>query len=192
MHTSIRRTLLWTCILSPALCGCSGTPTTSPGNDDGEITMKLTSPSFEAGATIPLEHTGDGDDVSPKLTWDAPPAGTKSLVLICDDPDAPAGTWVHWVLFNIPPDVTELPENMPTDKELKWGARQGKNSWEKDNIGYRGPNPPRGMGAHRYYFKLYALDKKLDLPAGATKKDVVKAMEEHILGKGELMGRFGH
>jgi Raf kinase inhibitor-like YbhB/YbcL family protein len=152
--------------------------------------MKLISTAFKEGETIPDQFTGDGDDVSPPLRWETVPAGTKSLALICDDPDAPKGTWVHWVLFNIPPEVTRLSENVsPKEKELPSGARQGANSW--GTIGYRGPDPPPGK-PHRYYFKLYALDKTLDLGAEATNEQVEKAMEGHVLGKGELMGRFGH
>jgi len=178
--------------VSLALCGCGGSTTPAP-HEDGGITMKLTSPAFGAGDAIPKEYTEDGTYVSPALRWQEVPGGTKSFALICDDPDAPDPdapkmTWVHWVLYNLPPDVSELPKGMPADKELPSGAKQGTNDFKK--IGYGGPAPPAGK-PHRYFFKLYALDTKLDLPAGATKAQVEKAMAKHILGKGELMGRFG-
>jgi Raf kinase inhibitor-like YbhB/YbcL family protein len=152
--------------------------------------MKLTSPAFKEGATIPDEYTCDGDNVSPALRWETVPAGTKSLALTCDDPDAPGGTWVHWLLYDIPPNLDRLPQNVPPVQQLPSGARQGTNSFQE--IGYGGPCPPRGKGPHRYYFKLYALDKTLDLPPGANIEQVEEAMKGHILGKGELMGRFGH
>jgi Raf kinase inhibitor-like YbhB/YbcL family protein len=150
--------------------------------------ITLTSPAFREGDTIPKQYTGDGKDASPPLQWDGGPEGTKSLALICDDPDAPRGTWVHWVLFNLPGDVRELAEGMPAEKVLTNGARQGKNDFGK--IDYGGPAPPRGK-PHRYFFKLYALDTLLDLQPGATKDQVVKAMEGHILTEGQLMGRYG-
>lgn len=148
--------------------------------------IKITSTAFDEGGMIPEKYTCDGIDISPPLTWTSVPDGTKSLALICDDPDAPLGTWVHWVLFNIPANINELPESIPPDKELENGAKQGRNGFRK--IGYGGPCPPNGT--HRYYFKLYALDTELDLKAGAKKKQLLKAMEEHILGKGQLMGRY--
>jgi len=148
--------------------------------------IKITSTAFEEGGMIPEKYTCDGIDVSPPLAWASVPEGTKTLALICDDPDAPLGTWVHWVLFNIPANINELPENIPPDKELENGAKQGRNGFRK--IGYGGPCPPRGT--HRYYFKLYALDTELDLKAGVKKKKLLKAMEGHILCKGQLMGRY--
>jgi Raf kinase inhibitor-like YbhB/YbcL family protein len=150
--------------------------------------FELSSPAFGAGADIPKQYTGDGKDVSPPLRWAEPPQGTKSFALICDDPDAPRGTWVHWVLFNLPADRRQLEEGVPTDGELPGGARQGKNDFGK--IGYGGPAPPPGK-PHRYYFRLYALDGPLDLAAGATRSQVVTAMKGHILAEGELMGRYG-
>lgn len=150
--------------------------------------MKLTSSAFQEGETIPKPYTGDGKDVSPPLRWSDVPAGTKSFALICDDPDAPVGTWVHWVLFNLPADRTELPEGVPTDKVVLGDARQGTNDFKK--IGYGGPAPPRGK-PHRYFFKLHALDTTLDLKESATKKDVEAAMKGHVLGQGQLMGKYG-
>jgi Raf kinase inhibitor-like YbhB/YbcL family protein len=149
--------------------------------------IELSSSAFQPGATIPQPFTGDGVDRSPPLRWSEPPDGTKALALICDDPDAPRGTWVHWVLFNLPGQVRELEEGVPTADELGNGARQGKNDFGK--IGYGGPAPPRGK-PHRYFFKLYALDTTLDLPAGATKAQLEQAMKGHILAEGQLMGTY--
>lgn len=146
----------------------------------------VTSSAFEAGGMIPSKYTCDGADVSPPLKWESVPERTASVALISDDPDAPMGTWVHWVLFNLPADAKELAENIPAEKSLPNGARQGKNDFNR--IGYGGPCPPGGT--HRYFFKIYALDAHLDLPAGATKQQLLKAMEGHILGDGELMGKY--
>lgn len=152
----------------------------------GKMDIRLTSTAFTDGGTIPQKYTCDGADVSPPLAWDNVPEGTKSFALICDDPDAPMGTWVHWVLFNLPADTRNLPEAVPPDKELPSGARQGTNDFRK--IGYGGPCPP--SGTHRYYFKLYALDTLLELPAGISKAQLLKAMEGHVLAEGQLMGRY--
>ena len=150
--------------------------------------MELKSSVFKNGETIPVKYTCDGDDISPPLSWSGAPAGTKSFVLIMDDPDAPMGTWVHWVVYNIPANVTNLPEKVPPEEKLKDGTLQGKNSWGR--IGYGGPCPPPPTGAHRYFFKLYAIDKVLSLGPGATKEKVLKAIEGHVLSKAELMGRY--
>jgi Raf kinase inhibitor-like YbhB/YbcL family protein len=150
--------------------------------------LELTSTAFTEGGTIPTQYTGDGKDVSPPLRWSGAPAGTRSFALICDDPDAPRKTWVHWVLFNLPADMNELPEAVPAERTLARGARQGTNDFGK--IGYGGPAPPRGHGAHRYFFKLYALDTTLDLQPGATKADVEAAMKGHVLAEGQLMGKY--
>lgn len=148
--------------------------------------IKITTRAFVPGGKIPGKYTCDGLDVSPPLAWTSVPEGTKTFALICDDPDAPMGTWVHWVLFNLPADIQELPENIPPERELESGAKQGMNDFRK--IGYGGPCPPGGT--HRYYFKLYALDTELDLEVGATKRELLKAMEGHILAEGQLMGRY--
>lgn len=148
----------------------------------------LTSSAFKDGATIPGKHTCDGVDVSPPLAWSGTPAGTRSVALIADDPDAPGGTWVHWVLYNLPAEVSELPENIAKVESLDLGgARQGRNDFRRP--GYGGPCPPPGP-AHRYFFKLYALDTRLELKAGAQKKDVEAAMEGHVLGSAQLMGTY--
>jgi len=145
--------------------------------------MQLTSTAFQEGTTIPKQYTGDGKDVSPPLHWSGAPAGTKSFALIADDPDAPRGTWVHWVVWNLPADQHELAEG-----KLPAGVRQGKNDFGKTSYG--GPSPPPGK-PHRYFFKLYALDTTLDLADGASKQQLEQAMKGHILGSGELMGKYG-
>jgi Raf kinase inhibitor-like YbhB/YbcL family protein len=155
---------------------------------EGVPAMQLTSSAFQEGAAIPKKHTADGADVSPLLKWQGAPQGTKSFALICDDPDAPRGNWVHWVIFNIPADKTELPEGVETAAMLADGSRQGKNDFRK--LGYGGPSPPPGK-PHRYFFKLYALDCALDLKEGAGKQEVEKAMANHILAQGQLMGKYG-
>jgi Raf kinase inhibitor-like YbhB/YbcL family protein len=145
--------------------------------------MRLASPAFDEGAAIPQKFTGDGMDVSPPLKWTDAPRETRSFALICDDPDAPRGTWVHWVLFNIPADAAGLEEGGRTD-----GARHGKNDFGK--LGYGGPAPPRGK-PHRYQFKLYALDTTLDLPEGSTKQQVEGAIKGHVVANAPLMGTYG-
>ncbi|MGB5618015.1 MAG: YbhB/YbcL family Raf kinase inhibitor-like protein [Desulfobacterales bacterium] len=148
--------------------------------------IQLTSTAFSDGAMIPKRFTCDGEDVSPPLSWSGLPAGTGSLALICDDPDAPVGTWDHWVLFNIPATATGLPEDVPAKATLDDGSVHGNNSWAR--LGYGGPCPP--SGTHRYFFKLYALDIELNLTSGATTSQLVKAMEGHILDQGQLMGKY--
>ena len=148
--------------------------------------MQITSSAFTEGGMIPAKYTCDGQDISPPLEWENAPTVTKSFAIISDDPDAPVGIWVHWVIYNIPPTIKELPENLPPHKIIENGAQQGTNDFRK--IGYGGPCPPRG--AHRYYFKLYALDKVLDSEPGLTKTQLLKAMEEHVLAQGQLMGRY--
>ncbi len=151
------------------------------------MTLSLTSPAFNHEGDIPNKHTCEGADVSPALSWSAPPAGTRTFSLIMDDPDAPAGTWVHWVLFDLPAQTRALPEGVPKTNELEDGSRQGRNDFSRP--GYGGPCPPRGA-AHRYFFKLYALDAVLSLSPGASKADLEKAMKGHILAEAQLMGRY--
>lgn len=147
----------------------------------------VASAAFAAGSAIPAKYTCMGPDVSPPITWEKIPEGTKSIALICDDPDAPMGTWVHWVIFNIPPDKKGLPEAVPADPHLPDGSIQGINDFRRH--GYGGPCPPPGK-PHRYFFKVYALDTTLDLGPNSRKSDVEKAMQGHILAQGQLMGTF--
>lgn len=148
--------------------------------------MKILSPAFQHEGMIPDKFSCKGQDISPPLKWENAPAGTRSFVLICDDPDAPVGTWDHWLLFNIPASVTELQEGVPAQVELPNGARHGKNSWGRKDYG--GPCPP--AGTHRYFFKFYALEVLLDLIPGVSKKELMNAMQGHILAQAELMGKF--
>ncbi len=152
------------------------------------MSLQVTSTAFAEGALIPQLYTADGPDVSPPLAWSGAPAETQSLAIICDDPDAPAGTWVHWVLFGLRPDLTTLPEDIAADGVVPGGAKQGTNSFHRP--GYGGPAPPPGP-AHRYFFKVYALDTTVVLDSGATKADLEAAMAGHILAEGQLMGRYG-
>jgi Raf kinase inhibitor-like YbhB/YbcL family protein len=148
--------------------------------------FRLTSTAFKDGEPVPRQYTCSGVNVSPPLEWPGVHKTAKTLAIIADDPDAPAGTWVHWVVYNLPADTMGIVENLPQDENLKGGGFQGKNDFEK--IGYGGPCPP--SGTHRYFFKIYALDGELPLKAGATKTDVEKAMEGHILAQTQLMGTY--
>lgn len=148
--------------------------------------FKVESPAFQDGGMIPKKYTCDGFDVSPPLIWTGIPAETKGIAVIVDDPDAPMGTWVHWIVYNILPGTKGLPENVPPLKTLSNGGKQGTNDFRK--TGYGGPCPPGGT--HRYYFRVYALDAEVDLDAGATKAELLKVMEGHVISEGELMGRY--
>lgn len=161
---------------------------TTQEKKEKEVNMqfKLTSPAFEDEGLIPEKYTCDAEDISPPLIWESVPEGTKSLAIICDDPDAPMGTWVHWVLFNLPPDTKELLENVSKTETLENSAKQGVNDF--GNIGYGGPCPPGGI--HRYFFKLYALDTILNLDAGINKAELLSAMDGHIIFETQLMGKY--
>lgn len=148
--------------------------------------MKLESKAFKAGGSIPAVHTCDGPDTAPDLVWTDPPEGTASFALLCDDPDAPAGTWVHWLAWNIPASARRLSEGTPRLPELPDGMRQGSNGFRR--LGYGGPCPP--SGTHRYFFHVYALDRKLELPAGSSRPALEQAMAGHILAEAELMGTY--
>lgn len=150
------------------------------------MAMKITSTAFADEGMIPRRFTCDGEDVSPPLGWQGLPDGAKSLALIADDPDAPRKTWVHWVLYNLPAARGDLPEGVPPERTLAGGGRQGTNDFGR--IGYGGPCPP--SGTHRYFFKLYALGAQLDLLPGATKEELLRAMEGHVLAEAQLMGRY--
>jgi Raf kinase inhibitor-like YbhB/YbcL family protein len=148
----------------------------------------LKSTAFPNGGAIPKKYTCDGADLSPALSWDDAPAGTESLALIVDDPDAPMGTWTHWLIWNIPAKATLLPEDTPKMNLLDNGARQGGNDFKR--IGYGGPCPPPGK-PHRYFFKLYALDARLEVKAGAVRSELEPALKPHVLAQTEWMGTYG-
>jgi Raf kinase inhibitor-like YbhB/YbcL family protein len=152
------------------------------------MAFELTSSAFKEGELIPKKYTCEGPDASPLLRWGNPPQGTRSFALIADDPDAPVGTWVHWVIFNLSADARELPEGVPAQDTLPSGPRQGLNDFKR--VGYGGPCPPPGK-PHRYYFKLYALDKVLDLKPRVTKAQILDASKGHVLAEAQLMGKFG-
>jgi hypothetical protein len=156
------------------------------GKEVQAMELKVTSAAFSEGGMIPSQYTCDGADKSPPISWTKGPEGTKSYALISDDPDAPVGTWVHWVIYNIPASVTSLAENIPKKARLDDGSLQGINDFKK--YGYGGPCPPGGT--HRYYFKVYALNTVISAEPGLTKKQLLKAMEGHILAQGQLMGRY--
>lgn len=167
----------------------ASTPNAIEKNTEEVTTMQnisISSRAFQAGGAIPPEYTCDGSNVSPALSWRGIPSTAKSIALIMDDPDAPMGTFVHWVLFNIPPDTTELPEGVPKNKTLDDGSSQGMTDFGR--VGYGGPCPPGGT--HRYFFRLYALDTMLNLQPGASRKQLDDAMKGHILAAGELMGNY--
>lgn len=154
----------------------------------GEVmALEIKSTVFNDGDSMDAKYTCKGVDVSPQLSWSEIPEGTQSFALICDDPDAPFMTWVHWVIYDIPADVTSLSEAVSEDETLPNGAKQGRNDFRK--IGYGGPCPPPG-GPHRYFFKLYALDTMLNLEPGMTKKALLKAMEGHIIEETQIIGKF--
>ncbi len=156
----------------------------------GSCTMSFTlkTTAFADKGEIPKKYTCDGADVSPALNWIDAPAGTQSFALIADDPDAPVGTWTHWIIWNIPPKTTTLLEGVSNVEESGDGTRQGKNDF--DRIGYGGPCPPAGK-PHRYFFKLYALDIKLDVKAGVSRNELERAVKGHVLSQTELMGKYG-
>jgi Raf kinase inhibitor-like YbhB/YbcL family protein len=150
------------------------------------VQVKLSSTAFQDNGSIPSKYTCDAENVSPPLAWSGVPSAAKSIALIVDDPDAPAKTWVHWVAYDLPASVTELPEDAKSQPSLAGGGKHGKNDFGK--LGYGGPCPP--SGTHRYFFKIYALDVETGLQPGASKEDLLRAMEGHTLKQGELMGTY--
>lgn len=173
-------------MLGVPLCLGMGASGSAAGEGGRNREMIVSSPAFDNGGMIPGRYACDGSDISPPLAWRLVPPSTRSFALICDDPDAPMGTWVHWVLYNLPAALRELPEKVPSREKLANGAIQGINDFRR--IGYGGPCPP--SGTHRYYFKLYALDTRLELAPGATRAQLEQAMAGHILAEGRLMGRY--
>ncbi|MCE1247257.1 MAG: YbhB/YbcL family Raf kinase inhibitor-like protein [Firmicutes bacterium] len=170
---------------SPAPSVSTTYGSTPEGGNNMEI--RLASPAFKEGETIPKKHSGQGADVSPSIVWDKIPPGTKSFALICDDPDAPSGNWVHWVIFNIDPSTTTIAENVPKNLQVLNNALQGKNDFGQ--IGYNGPMPPPGK-AHRYIFTVYALDTMLNLTSACSKAQLEEAMKGHIITQGKLTGLY--
>lgn len=174
-------------LVAPAV-SCGGSPShRDTAGDPSPKGFAIMSAAFHQGSFIPTRFTCLGEDVSPELAWTDPPAGTRSLALIVEDPDAPGGVWTHWVAFNMPAQARAMPENEPKQGRMPGGGLQGRNSFGR--IGYGGPCPPPGP-AHHYFFRLYALDSMLSLNPGARKSDVLAAMKGHILGETQLMGLF--
>jgi|APIni6443716594_1056825.scaffolds.fasta_scaffold126757_2 hypothetical protein len=179
------------CLLVISLVACAPTqllpPSETQSTKEAAMSFEISSPAFQNGESILSKFSCDGEDISPALAWTEPPAGTQSFALIMDDPDAPMGTWVHWIIFNIPASSRGLDEGLQTSR-LADGSLQGKTS--AGTTGYHGPCPP--SGTHHYFFKLYALDTTLSLSADADKMELLKAMDGHILANSELMGTFKH
>jgi hypothetical protein len=175
-------------LIATAMLGCLITAGGADKINSKKImNLSITSAAFSEGQPIPAKYSCEGSDISPPLKWTSVPANTKSFALIMDDPDAPAGTWVHWVLYDLPANATGLPEDVAKTQFVAGNAKQGLNTWPR--LGYGGPCPPPGK-PHRYFFKLNALDVMLDLKPGATKKDVETAMKGHVLAEGQLMGTY--
>jgi len=178
--------IFFTIIFVFYLCPCANSETHGqPGTALPHF--KISSPAFANGTYIPAVYTCSGTDYSPAIQWEAPPAGTRSFALIVDDPDAPVGTFTHWIIFNIPADQTSLVEKASPHGTIPAGALEGKNNFSR--IGYSGPCPPPRK-AHRYFFKLYALDSMLNLTAGISKAKLLEAMDGHVLGQAQMIGLF--
>jgi Raf kinase inhibitor-like YbhB/YbcL family protein len=180
-------TLLFSLLLGTAASCSNSALQSAQSPDPSQSGFRIESSAFKEGAFIPARFSCQGENVSPPLKWTDPPAGTRSLALIVDDPDAPAGTWTHWVVFNLPAQTRAMEENAPKQDELTNGGLQGMTSF--GSVGYGGPCPPPGK-PHRYFFKLYALDTMLSLKPGASREEVVTALKGHTLGEAQLMGRF--
>ena len=165
-----------------ALSGCA-----KGGANKVEETITISSPAFKNGETIPIKYTGFGEDVSIPLNWENIPDKTKSIAILMDDPDAPIGTFTHWIIFNIPVSKTGLPEGVPQEAELPDGSKQGRNDFGR--IGYNGPMPPAGK-VHHYIITIFALDTVLNLPAGINAKTFHRALQGHILAEGKLVGLY--
>jgi Raf kinase inhibitor-like YbhB/YbcL family protein len=172
--------------LASAACALPGRRG-GPELPEAPATISLTSPAFAEGTAIPRRFTCDGEDLSPPLTWSEPPEGTRAFALVVDDPDAPGGTFTHWLVYDLPADARSLPEGVPAESELPGGGRQGENDFGR--TGYGGPCPPRGE-QHRYRFAVYALDAPLGLPPGAGRGEVLEAIAGHALARGMLTGTY--
>lgn len=184
-HLAVILILIVSCKRSPSP-ETKADQTTEKGGQSMVFTMTTTA--FADSGNIPKKYTCDGEDVSPPLSWSGVPAGTKSFALICDDPDAPMGTWTHWVIWGIPGNAPGLPEGVPKVADVPGGIKQGLNSWPK--VGYNGPCPPAGK-PHRYIFTVFALDSDLDLSANSSKSALENAMKGHILGTAKVTGKYG-
>ncbi|GIW71395.1 MAG: hypothetical protein KatS3mg102_0937 [Planctomycetota bacterium] len=172
-----------------ALAGsCGQTSRAQLDQEAPPVRFALHSAAFADGERIPQHHTCEGEDLSPPLRWSGVPSGTRSFALVCEDPDAPGGLWVHWVLFDLPADSRELAAGLPKTGVLASGARQGLNDFGR--LGYDGPCPPRGHGPHRYVFRLFALEAPAGLRGGATRKELLAAIEGHVLGEARLTGTY--
>jgi Raf kinase inhibitor-like YbhB/YbcL family protein len=185
----MKKLVLLLLVLTAVSCtpaGAGYTPVVTPITEEALMSISLSSTAFAAGTSIPAAYSCTGRSISPPLAWSDPPSGTKSFALIMDDPDAPFGTFVHWVIYNIPASSRGLPEAVVANGQLADGTLQGNNG--AGRVGYMGPCPP--SGTHRYFFKLYALDNDLSLSSGAGKDQLLNAMQGHILAQGELMGTF--
>lgn len=195
---NVTKGVLLTLLLPLGACGADSRSQSSGGKEavssshapaekgGPSMAFMMKSEVFEPGGMIPSRFTCDGEDISPPLSWEDAPEQTHAFALIMDDPDAPVGTWIHWIVFNLPPQARSLPESVGKGAQLPAGTQRGKNSWER--LRYGGPCPPGGI--HRYFFKLYALDSRLDLNEGIRKEELVEAMKGHVLGQAELMGRY--
>ncbi len=197
LHPLSMRTVGFLCVLVVTVAaGCAGKSSekSSLGSDpksEVPMTIKLSSPAFEANSPIPKKYTDDGEDISPALKWSELPTGTKQVALIVDDPNAPGSSpFVHWLIYGLPATVEGLPEDVPNDPSLAEPvqALQGLNGFQK--TGYGGPAPPKGHGVHHYHFQVYALDQALDLKPRLTKTELLKAIEGHVLALGELIGTY--
>jgi len=193
-HTLARMVLLIlvSCTALAVLVACASPlgerASTQPTEKGATMSIQVTSSAFREGETIPTKYTCDGEDVSPPLRWSGLPSNTKSVAIVMEDPDAPSGTFTHWVIYDIPGNVSELPEGVPARDTVLGAAKQGINSFNR--LGYRGPCPPRGS-THRYFFHVYALDAELGLGPGVAKSQVMSSLQGHILAEGQLMGRYG-
>ncbi len=188
-------TLLLVALMSLSLELSGATSTATPAKSSvfqaeggRNVSLALKTAAFPEGGEIPKKYTCDAADVSPSLSWSGAPAETRAFALLAEDPDAPVGTWTHWVIWNIPAKATALPEGVPKTEVLPDGARQGRNDFKR--IGYGGPCPPPGK-PHRYFFRLYALDTTPDVKAGASRTELERAMKGHVLSQAELMGKYG-
>jgi len=188
MRTSKACSWAWTVVATVGLIGLTGCEGGEP------MAFEVTSTAFSEGEKIPAKYAGDGEDVSPPISWSGLPEGTRELVLICDDPDAPTPEpWVHWVIYKIPAEAAGLPEGVEKKARVKEpaGALQGKNSWPSgQTVGYRGPAPPPGHGVHRYFFRVYAMKGRMVIEPGKDKKALLEEMSGHVLGEGVLMGTY--